>query len=722
MSNIKLKDHNWDTTGIYDSTLGKTQRQVNADLTANKVNTSDYSPETKTSEMTQSVGKDSSGKLWTTPASSATIVSATENWLSNNVDPDTGYVLDRSLSVANAAAPADLVGDLKSSFDKKSNINMVWARGAIGSSAGLPSSSTTRIRTSYYNNNGQIYKVIVPNDYKVAAFLYTDVHTDNYVGCWNGSSPIVGTLTWLQEIRVDAIDIQYIRFVVSKANGGAINVDEAYVCEFYEKTAFDLEHDISNISSVFESTGNLVEYTIPSATVDDSLGILIAIDGYKTTELIKLPKWQSNQVYNPFTTLYVRSYDGTSYGTAFTKVVFYSENMSVLSVIDSQSNITIPTNAEYVRVVFPNGNTYLYVGCGILEDEPTYKPYHKAISKEYANLIGDSIHNSDGAKTNIVKTALQYFNNNDFGYGNTHTAFSFSAEAVESDGVRNPDGTQSEKKCYEGAKYQIDCSGFTRLTMQCIYPQYSRHYGLDNIVPPWGYRYDEDTEYDTPQGRLTAHKQALYAYQRGYMYSLKSDYSNAEVGDLIFVQNSDPMWGGIGHSRIIANVIPLKSGENLITLFEASSDYSPPIIYGKSQQRPRAQYYACRLPLPYASNNIDAIGTASAANVQTTGTNGTVAEIHLSESTKDKEIYTIVFKATFNSSNNYAVVTGLGNDISFGNVLVYNDIHAYTVILPVDGSAGSNTVYIKSHAADSVIFGGAKIYKGFHTPTMSEFD
>lgn len=35
---------------------------------------------------------------------------ATEAWLEDNVDPDTGYVLDRTLSMSNAAAPADLVG------------------------------------------------------------------------------------------------------------------------------------------------------------------------------------------------------------------------------------------------------------------------------------------------------------------------------------------------------------------------------------------------------------------------------------------------------------------------------------------------------------------------------------------------------------------------------------------------------------------------------------
>ena len=35
-----------------------------------------------------------------------------DEWLEENVDPATGYVLDRSLQMDNAAAPADMVGDI----------------------------------------------------------------------------------------------------------------------------------------------------------------------------------------------------------------------------------------------------------------------------------------------------------------------------------------------------------------------------------------------------------------------------------------------------------------------------------------------------------------------------------------------------------------------------------------------------------------------------------
>ena len=47
------------------------------------------------------------------------VANATEAWLEENVDPDTGYVLDRTLEMSNAAAPADLVGDLKTATVNK---------------------------------------------------------------------------------------------------------------------------------------------------------------------------------------------------------------------------------------------------------------------------------------------------------------------------------------------------------------------------------------------------------------------------------------------------------------------------------------------------------------------------------------------------------------------------------------------------------------------------
>lgn len=55
-------------------------------------------------------------------ATDAQVSSAVGTWLDENVDPTTGYVLDRTLTQENAAAPADLVGDLKESIINKAPI------------------------------------------------------------------------------------------------------------------------------------------------------------------------------------------------------------------------------------------------------------------------------------------------------------------------------------------------------------------------------------------------------------------------------------------------------------------------------------------------------------------------------------------------------------------------------------------------------------------------
>ena len=52
---------------------------------------------------------------------SQTIIEETDAWLEENISQETGYVLDRTLSMENAAAPADLVGDLKSALNESTN-------------------------------------------------------------------------------------------------------------------------------------------------------------------------------------------------------------------------------------------------------------------------------------------------------------------------------------------------------------------------------------------------------------------------------------------------------------------------------------------------------------------------------------------------------------------------------------------------------------------------
>lgn len=65
----------------------------------------------------KSVDEDGKPIAWESePVDTEAIVEATDAWLEENVAQETGYVLDSTLTMSNAAAPADKVGELKESI------------------------------------------------------------------------------------------------------------------------------------------------------------------------------------------------------------------------------------------------------------------------------------------------------------------------------------------------------------------------------------------------------------------------------------------------------------------------------------------------------------------------------------------------------------------------------------------------------------------------------
>ena len=77
-----------------------------------------------------------------------------DEWLEENVDPATGYVLDRSLQMENAAAPADMVGDIKDDADDlKNTLNSEIA------------TRQTYVRPNLLDNWYFVYGKAINNDY-----------------------------------------------------------------------------------------------------------------------------------------------------------------------------------------------------------------------------------------------------------------------------------------------------------------------------------------------------------------------------------------------------------------------------------------------------------------------------------------------------------------------------------------------------------------------------
>ena len=90
--------------------------------------------------------------------------------------------LDDTLTISGAAANAKAVGDVVF-FD--SNKVSLWQQGAISSSTGGHSSSTTRIRTIGYLGKG-VKKISVNDGFRYILFAYDD--TGTYIGTWNGTA------------------------------------------------------------------------------------------------------------------------------------------------------------------------------------------------------------------------------------------------------------------------------------------------------------------------------------------------------------------------------------------------------------------------------------------------------------------------------------------------------------------------------------------------------
>ena len=90
----------------------------------------------------------------------AQVQTAVAGWLSENVDPETGYVLDRTLEQADAAAPADLVGDLKSHFKFLKVYNQFMILTASVNSSTGKITNNANCRTVYCEcKPNSIYKV-----------------------------------------------------------------------------------------------------------------------------------------------------------------------------------------------------------------------------------------------------------------------------------------------------------------------------------------------------------------------------------------------------------------------------------------------------------------------------------------------------------------------------------------------------------------------------------
>ena len=139
---------------------------------------------------------------------------------------------------------------------------------------------------------------------------------------------------------------------------------------------------------------------------------------------------------------------------------------------------------------------------------------------------------------------------------------------------------------------QINCSTFAQMCLMGITYDNSRYanptgrnignlYKYDSMAE-FNYRYTKD-EFAHIEGadfgKMYANKMAKYAFDRGLLYHAKPDYSNIEVGDLLFntakfkLGNDRNFFWNIGHVSFVNEVLMNEDGSKTIIVMEKINLY-----------------------------------------------------------------------------------------------------------------------------------------------------
>ena len=145
----------------------------------------------------------------------AQVETAVEAWLEDNVDPDTGYVLDRTLTASDAAAPADLVGDLNKQISDintalNNSVDLLqysWVIGSLSATGAENNTSTTRIRSEFIPVTEGTIITLSGNPDCLAVHLYDESKTHKGYSAWMNSFTVPSGIEYVRMlIRKDTSD------------------------------------------------------------------------------------------------------------------------------------------------------------------------------------------------------------------------------------------------------------------------------------------------------------------------------------------------------------------------------------------------------------------------------------------------------------------------------------------------------------------------------------
>ena len=302
------------------------------------------------------------------------VAEATEAWLEENVDPDTGYVLDRTLAMQNAAAPADLVGDLKSAisdtkkyfrfsgsypFDIEINKMELFSEGHYVNNSG------ELIESSSFN----VYKYVPQNNIRYVKSKTRSGGSFSYNGVWYDQNENRYNVdnTALTGGRVNDIDYILLNYKSSE------NTKGYYLEVYYEQDNGFVEYDALLCSSY---------NTIAKNAYYNDDGQQAALKGCKVTKIDILGNFD----------YYLKDCTYTQYGSA------YNENGRTGKIRkNNDDRLIIPSSTTYIYVNLSK-EAYVYAVIKNLNVENTKKRFiANILNKPYvfdgksAVFFGDSI-------------------------------------------------------------------------------------------------------------------------------------------------------------------------------------------------------------------------------------------------------------------------------------------------------------------------------------------
>lgn len=165
--------------------------------------------------------------------------------------------IDATLSAQGAAADAKAVGDgidnIESTILFDASSSLTWAVGAISSSNGTNSTSTTRLRTNNYIPKSTS-AISVESGYKYILFAYSN---GSYVGTWNGTN-FTKTGNWrTTSLYLKSLPDYDYKLVFADSNDIAMSVD--YAENIHVMTYTDESLSIQGKAADANATGEAID-------------------------------------------------------------------------------------------------------------------------------------------------------------------------------------------------------------------------------------------------------------------------------------------------------------------------------------------------------------------------------------------------------------------------------------------------------------------------------